>query len=213
MEWGVLIVVLGALFFAFLVLQATAAARHWDRVIAAGDAAALEEALTKAMDSWRDEKAPKGMAAAEWQGLRSVTLMAADRDRCRVALLANPELEIVDHRHEETTTAIEVGRRIAARTVERLLYEIPHVRFREVQVDVHERVATADGSWEPRCVLTTRATREAAAVAPWDEPAAAEVLGAWDTREEVEGEPVDPEDGAVIAAERPGTVLSTESVA
>lgn len=213
MEWGVLIVLLVGLFFAFVVLQATLASRHWDRVIAAGDAAALEEALTGAMDSWRDEKAPKGTAAAEWQGLRSVTLIAADRDRCRVALLADPEVEVVDHRHEETVGALEVGRRIAARTVERLLYEIPHVRFREVQVDVHERVATADGSWEPRCVLTTRATREAAAVAPWEEPDAAEVLAAWETREEAGGEPVDPESGALIAADRPGTVLSAEGAA
>jgi len=166
-EIGVLVVVLLGLFFAFLVLQGTFAARAWRERIAAGDLDVLGEALDDAFEVWRGMRPPKGMPAADWAALVSPELVAADRDRARVSLVADADVRVVGGERREIAGPLAVGRRVALRMAERLLYEIPHVRFGEVQIDVWERYRDAEGATVDRALLSTRATRELAADVDW----------------------------------------------
>ena len=210
MEWGVLFVVVLGVLLGFIVLQASLSARHWRRVIAEGDGEALKEALDDAFDSWRTARPPRGQPAADWQGLQSAALIAADRDRCRASLLAGADVRVVENRREHAGSARDVGRRIAVAMAERLLYEIPHVHFTEVQIDVFaldgdsgDSDDTGDDAGQ-RCVLTTRVTREAATLSEWDLAEPPEILAGWSTREASPGSSVDPDRDALISSERPG---------
>ena len=167
MEIGVLLVVAVGVFLGFLVLQGTFAARAWRERIAAGDLGVLREALDSAFESWREMRPPKGMPSSDWAALASAELVAADRDRARASLIADADVRVVSGGRREVAGPLAVGRRVALRMTERLLYEIPHVRFSEVQVDVWERFRDASGQTRTRALLTTRATREQAAAVDW----------------------------------------------
>jgi hypothetical protein len=202
-EWGILLIVLLGVLLGFLVLQATFASRHWDRVIAEGNRGALAEAIDDALDGWRDARPPKGTPPADSQALQSVTLVGADNRRCRVSLLAGADVRVADNKRREAGTPVDVGRRAAVTMAERLLYEIPHVRFDEVQVDVYGPAENGGGSGAgtQHCLLTTRVTRDAAYNSEWDEAEPHEILASWRTRQADDGS-IDPDDGALIIAAR-----------
>ncbi|MFA7249159.1 MAG: hypothetical protein WC273_05940 [Dehalococcoidia bacterium] len=182
----------------FMVFQAQFAARHWRRVIAAGDLEALGELLDQTFEAWRNGRPPRGMAPADWRALHTAALLAADRERARVSLLVEPDVRVVEGRRVEVGTAQEVARRAAVRMVERLMYEVPHVSFTAVQVDVHTEYRSADGTIVSPCLLTTRATRAVASWSDWERGDASEMLAEWDTREAAAGAPVDPSVDAVL---------------
>ncbi|MSQ41820.1 MAG: hypothetical protein EXR65_02135 [Dehalococcoidia bacterium] len=207
MGWGIIAVLLLGALLAFIVIQASFASRQWDRVIAAGDVNALGEALDTAFDGWRARRAPRGTPPADWQALLSAELVAADRDRCRVSLLAEPDLRVIDGQREEVGDAPSVARRAAVAMAERLLYEIPHVRFAELQIDVGTEYRAPDGTTREECLLSTRVTRAQAATADWDGGDTAAVLGEWRTRESARGRPLDPDQDALILPDEPGAVV------
>ena len=204
MEWAVLIIVLIGLALTFIVLQGSLAARHWRRVIADGDGDALRQALDAAFEGWRELKPPPGMVPADWQGLQSAALIVADRDRCRVSLLADTDVRVIDNERHEVGSALDVARRVAVAMAERLLYEVPHVRFEEVQIDVHTLYRDPDGSSRQECLLTTRVSRATASASEWDTEEPPAIVASWETREAAPGRPLDPEHGALIAAAPPG---------
>ena len=211
---GIAICLITFVIVGFLVVQARFAARQWRRVIAAGDEGALAELLDMTFDAWRSARPPRGLAPADWRALHTAALVAADRDHARASLLAEPDVRVVGGRRVEEGTAQDVARRAAVRMVERLMYEIPHVSFREVQVDVHTEYRALDGSLVDRCVLTTRATREAASAADWETPDARATLDGWATREAAEDrsagpEAVDPEEGALLPAPHTSESIGT----
>ena len=211
MEWGVLFFVLLGLLLGGIVLQATLAARHWRRVIEAGDVDALREAVDTAFESWRRLKPPRGFPAADWQGLQSAAIVAFDHDRCRVSLLAGPDVRVVGRERREVGSALDVARRVAVRMTERLLYEIPHVRFGEVQVDVHASYRDSSGEVQTECLLTTRVDRAAATAAPWDEADPAEILRDWVTREAMPGAPLDANERALIEPGAAAAIAEAEA--
>ena len=182
----------------FMVFQARYAARHWRRVIANGDANALDELLDQTFEAWRNSRPPRGVAPADWRSLHTAALIAATRDQARVSLLAEPDVRVVQGQRVEVGTAQEVARRAAVRMVERLMYEVPYISFATVQVDVHTEYRAADGTVTNPCLLTTIATREAASWAEWGTTDAATLLDGWSTREAAPGAPLDPSVGALL---------------
>lgn len=207
MEWGVLFFMLLGLLLGGIVLQATFAARHWRRVIEAGDVDALREAVDTAFESWQRRKPPRGFPPADWQGLQSAAAVAFDHHRCRVSLLTTPDVRVVGHERREMGSPLDVARRVAVLMAERLLYEIPHVRFDEVQVDVY---GPSDGGSGTACLLTTRVTRDVAYSSDWDTAEPREILASWRTRQ-ANGAAIDADDGALIGAVPPETVTSEPS--
>jgi hypothetical protein len=203
---AIVVILLVGVFLGFLVVQAKFAARKWRRVIAEGDRDALDELLDQTFEAWRMSRPPRGIAPADWRALHTAALVAADKDRCRVSLLADPDVRVVSGQRIEAGSAMDVARRAAVRMVERLVYEVPHVRFQDVQVDVYTDYRDAAGRTHSSCLLTTRASRQQVAEAPWGEAEAPEMLSEWHTLEAANGYAPDPDAGAVIEAPQ-GAVL------
>lgn len=210
MEWGILFFTLLGLAFGGIVLQATFAAQQWRRSIAAGDMNVLRQAVDNALEAWRRQKPPRGFPPADWQALMSVAVLAMDQRRCRVSMLVTPDIRVVDNQRREVGRPIDVARRVTVKMAERLLYEVPHVRFGEVQLDVYSSFLSEDGTSRSRCVLVSRVDREAAAAAPWDTGDDTDVLASWTTIEAGPGESVDPDVDALIAPEAQAAVLAAE---
>ena len=183
-----------------MVIQARFAARAWRRTITAGDNQALHALLDQTFEAWRNGRPPRRTPPADWRALHTAAVVAADRERIRVSLLAEPDVRVVEGQRVEAAGAQEVARRAAVRMVERLMYEMPHVSFDHAQVDVLTEFRRPDGAVTSQCLLTTRVTRDQAADADWDGNDHIAMLAEWETHEVAPGSPVDPDAGAVILA-------------
>src|SRR5690606_35180246 len=133
---GLVICLLIFIVVGVMVVQGRRVANHWRRVIAAGDQDALLELMDQTLEGWRNARPPRGTPPADWRALHTAALVAADRDRARVSLLADSDVRVIEGQRVEVGTAQEVARRAAVRMVERLMYEVPYVSFKQVQVDV-----------------------------------------------------------------------------
>ncbi len=182
----------------FAIVSSAFSQRHWKHVIAEGDRPTLVAAVEEAFETFRQMRAPRGAPPADWLGLQSATVVATDRDRCRVTVVVEPDLRVVDGERREVGPAQAVARRVAVRMVERLLYEIPLARFEAVQVDVYTEYRSAAGTIQTDCLLTTRVSRELGSETEWDEQEAGAILALWHTREAAAGAPVDPDAAAII---------------
>jgi hypothetical protein len=198
---GVIVVLLIAALVGFAIVQSAFSQRHWRKVIAEGDRDTLLAATEEALETFRGMRPPRGSPPADWRGLQSAVLVAADRDRCRVSVLVEPDIRVIDGERHEVGPAQSVARRVAVRMVERLLYEIPLARFEAVQVDAYTEYRSPEGRIQTDCLLTTRATRQLGNETEWDDEEAAAILALWQTRERAAGRPVDPEAGAIIRPE------------
>ncbi len=192
----------------FMVVQAMFAARRWRAVIRGGDRGALLQLLEMTLEEWRDSRPPKGTPPADWRALHTASLVAADRDRARVSLLVEPDVRVVGGQRSELASASAVARRAAVRMVERLLYEVPHTHFLEVQVDVNREFRNVDGSTGAECLLSTRAMRDRASLSDWDEGVPEALLADWETADAERGPPPDPDLDPLITPEEPQIVGS-----
>ena len=194
---GIVACLLTFIVVGILVFQARFAARAWRRTIAAGDTQALGALLDQTFEGWRNGRPARRTPPADWRALHTAAVVAADHDRIRVSLLAEPDVRVVEGQRIEVANAREVGRRAAVRMVERLMYEMPYVSFAQAQVDVLTEFRRPDGAVTSLCLLTTRVTREQAADADWEANDHEAMLAEWDTHEDAEGHPVNPDLGAV----------------
>lgn len=200
-EVGIILTVLIGGTVGWVIVQAFFGHRYWRRAIAAGDETAMRAALIEALDTWRRMRPDRDVIPSDWRALQSAGIVAADSTRCRVSLLADPDIRVVDGVRDEVGGAIHVARRSAVLMAERLLYEIPLIRFEAVQVDVYTQYRGPEGVTESVCLLTTQLTREEGADTYWDELGFDEILATWRTRERQPDAPLDPEEGALIAPE------------
>jgi hypothetical protein len=198
---GIALVLLIVAVVGFAIVQSAFSQRHWRKVIAQGDRETLLAATEEALETFRGLRPPRGSPPADWKGLQSAVLVAADRDRCRVSVLVEPDIRVIGGERREVGPAESVARRVAVRMVERLLYEIPLARFQAVQVDAYTEYRSPEGRIQTDCLLTTRVTRELGNETEWDDAEAAAILALWHTRERVEGRPVDPDAGAIVRPE------------
>lgn len=187
------------LWLAWMIVGSFVSHRHWRRVIAGGDEPALLAAVEEAIQTWQRMRLPVATPPADWAALQSASIVACDRQRCRVALIAGPDARVIGGERQIVGDASRVAARAAVRMAERLLYELPLARFDAVQVDVFAEYRSADGSVETDCLLTTQVSRVDAAVTDWDEATAETILDTWRTQRLAPPGPVDPDRGALIA--------------
>ena len=199
-ELGIILSLLIGGTLAFVIVPSFISHRYWRRAIAGGDAEALRAAVIEALDTWRRMRPPQDVVPSDWRALQSAELIAADTDRCRVSLLAEPDIRVIDGVREQVGSPETVARRAAVKMAERLLYDIPLSHFQAVQVDVYTQYRSPDGQVESDCLLTTQLERGLGAVTDWDDMAAGDILETWTTRELRPGELLDPEVGAIITA-------------
>ena len=197
-ELGLLLMLLVGGFLGFIITQSFFSQRHWRRIIAEGDVHALRASVIEAFETWRRMRPPADVPPADWRALVSADLVAADTERCRVSLLAEPDIRVIDGAREQVGPPREVARRAAVRMAERLLYDIPLARFEAVQVDVYAEYRSAEGEVESECLLTTQVSRNQAVITDWDDDAAPAILKSWSTREATATRDLDPADGALI---------------
>ena len=197
-ELGILFMLIVGGFLGFIITQSFFSQRHWRRIIAEGDLPALRASVIEAFDAWRRVRPPPDVPPADWRALMSAELVAADTERCRVSLLAEPDIRVVDGVREQVGPPGDVARRAAVRMAERLLYDIPLARFEAVQVDVYAEYRSPGGEVETECLLTTQVSRGQGVITDWDDDAAPAILKSWATREAVAGRDLDPGEGALI---------------
>jgi hypothetical protein len=195
-----LCIVIGSV-LGFVIMQSAFSHRHWRKVIAEGDQPTLLAAVEEALETFRGMRSPRGTPPADWRGLQSAALVAADRDRCRVSLLVEPDIRVIGTERREVGPAESVARRVAVRMVERLFYEIPLAHFEAVQVDIYTQYRSPQGEIETDCLLTTQVSRDMGNEADWDELEAAAILADWRTRERSSGQSLNPDASALIAPE------------
>ena len=200
-ELGVLLMLVVGGFLGFVITQSFFSQRHWRRIIAEGDLDALRASVLEAFETWRRMRPPPDVPPADWRALVSAELIAADTERCRVSLLAEPDIRVVDGVREQVGPPSDVARRSAVRMAERLLYDIPFARFEMVQVDVYAEYRSSEGEVESECLLTTQVSRGQAVITDWDDDAAPAILKSWSTREAGPARDLDPAVGALITAE------------
>jgi hypothetical protein len=103
---------------------------------------------------------------------------------------------MVGARREQVTTPLDASKRLAAKIIEMVMYDIPEVKVGLVRVDVYSTFPTAIGGIEQGCILTTTATREQANTADWDAASPSEIVDTFATRYEVDPagapRPIDP---------------------
>ena len=198
-ELGLLLMLPIAAFLGFIITQSFFSQRHWRRIIAEGDLDALRASVLEAFETWRRVRPPPDVPPADWRALMSAELIAADTERCRVSMLAEPDIRVIDGVREQVGPPSDVARRAAVRMAERLLYDIPLARFEAVQVDVYAEYRSAAGDVESECLLTTQVSRNQAVITDWDDDAAPAILKSWSTREAAASRDLDPGVGALIA--------------
>ena len=200
-ELGVLLMLVVGGFLGLVITQSFFSQRHWRRIIAEGDLDALRASVLEAFETWRRMRPPPDVPPADWRALVSAELIAADTERCRVSLLAEPDIRVVNGVREQVGPPTDVARRSAVRMAERLLYDIPLARFEAVQVDVYAEYRSAEGEVESECLLTTQVSRGQAVITDWDDDAAPAILKAWSTREATPTRDLDPGVGALVTVE------------
>jgi hypothetical protein len=195
----------------FMVVQATFAARKWRSVIAEGDRGALMQLLDQTFDAWRSGRPAKGTPPADFRALHTAALIAADHERIRVSMLAEPDVRVVGGQRDEVANEYVVARRAAVRMVERLLYEVPYASFAAAEVDVNLEYRDAAGETQTRCLLTTIARREVAALSDWEHGDPEELLAEWETLDGERGDTPDPERAPLITADEVAAVVAAEA--
>jgi len=195
----------------FMVIQAMFAARKWRSVIAEGDHPALMELLDQTFDAWRSARPPKGTPPADWRALHTAALIAADRERIRVSILAEPDVRVVAGQRDEVANEYVVARRATVRMVERLLYEVPYASFEAAQVDVNLEYRDAAGATLTRCLLTTTARRDVAAMSDWEDGEPDELLAEWETQDGEGRDEPDPNLAPLITADEVDAVVAAEA--
>ncbi len=185
MVWGLGVgIMIVGLFFAlagFVLFKETRKPRFWQEKVDEGDREMITQLVEEEVARWREERPPKGTPAAVWLGIQGVELIDIGRRHIRASTTAEPQFAQVGGQRRQVTSALDEGKRITARLVERFFYDIPHIRPDEVQIDLYTTFHEPGGEANQRCILSTNAHRQDAAEIDWENDAPeviAEQLGA-----------------------------------
>jgi hypothetical protein len=182
MEWALLGIAIFVLILTYIVVQGTRAAMAWRAAADAGDVKVIRDIVKDSLDGWRSTKRPKTVAPEVWRGVQSLQIVEIRPDLVRVSCQAESEYRMSDGTSVETANPLQAGMAITARALDMLLYELPHYRPQRVQIDVYATFREADGSSRRACILSTAASREAAATVDWEEWTPAEIIEALEGR-------------------------------
>lgn len=178
MQWGILGIGIFFLIIAYIVVQGTRAALAWRKAADAGDVKVIRDIVDDAIAAWRSVKRPKEVAPEVWRGVQSIQLVDVGPDFVRVSCEAESQYRLIDGRWAETTNPLQEGMAIAARIADMLLYELPHFKATNIQIDVYTSFRDAAGQPRRSCILSIEASRDAARNIDWEEWTAAEIVEA-----------------------------------
>lgn len=196
MGWGILGISLLGIFLGFVILQETFAQRHWRGLVNRGETWAIRTLVEQEIERWRTLRTPKGMNPALWNGIQTAEVAGTGRDFIHVTSSAEGEYRVVEGRHQEVSTPLDNGMKLAVALLDRLFYDIPNVKIATVRIDIYTTFRTEDGTPEQRCILTTTAERVDADHLPWEELEPAEIVNRFQSNYRVNERgvalPIDP---------------------
>jgi len=198
MGLGLVLCLVTFIIVGIVVFQAQFAARKWRQVIREGDVEALNQLIGDTFAEWRRRRPTRDSLLAEWNALQSVGLVAADHSAIRVSLLAEPAMTVAGGKPQQSVDVKEIALRSLVGTIERLMYEMPHVSFARAQVDVYTEYRSATSDNDLICLMSCKVDRELVASSDWDSGLAEQIAKGWPIEIVEDGKVLDPELGAII---------------
>jgi hypothetical protein len=181
MQWALLGISIFVLVLTYIVVQGTRAAMAGRAAAAAGDVKVIQDIVQDSIDSWRSMKRPKTVPPEVWRGVQSLQIVEVRVDLVRVSCQAESEYKMIGGQSIEAANPLQTGMAITACALEMLFYELPHYKPPRVQIDVYTTYREARQS-ERVCILSTSASREAAATIDWEEWTPPEIVEALEGR-------------------------------
>jgi len=182
LQWALLGIAIFVLILTYIVVQGTRAAMAWRTAAAAGDVKVIRDIVQDSLDGWRSTKRPKAVAPDVWRGVQSLHIVEVRPDLVRVSCQAESEYKTIEGRSIETANPLQSGMATTARAIDMLMYELPHYKPERVQIDVYATFRESDRASERACILSTTASREAAAAVDWEEWTPSEIVEALEGR-------------------------------
>ena len=198
MGLGLVLCLVTFIIVGIVVFQAQFAARKWRQVIREGDVEALNQLIGDTFAEWRRRRPTRDSLLAEWNALQSVGLVAADHSAIRVSLLAEPAMTVAGGKPQQSVDVKEIALRSLVGTIERLMYEMPHVSFARAQVDVYTEYRSATSDNDLICLMSCKVGRELVASSDWDSGSPEQIAKDWPIEIVEDGKVLDPELGAII---------------
>jgi hypothetical protein len=168
MQWALIGIAVVGIILAYVVWQGMRAANKYRELAAAGDIPTIRLIIDEGLAEWRSARPPKGLAPAVWVGVHTMEVVDVGPDYVHVSCNAEGEYKMVEDRWLETKSPIQEAMAIAAKAVEMLLYELPHLKLDRVLVDVYTTYRDAAGARRER-ILACNARRQDARQVDWDE--------------------------------------------
>ncbi|MPZ22530.1 MAG: hypothetical protein GEU28_03105 [Dehalococcoidia bacterium] len=152
----------------YVLVQEVRAQRHWRSLVRQGDQAAIRALVEEAMNGWRRGRPPKGVGVSVWGGVQSAEIVQVSPDAIRLSTAAEGQYSGLGDQRREVSSPLQEGKKIFVKLQEMVLYDIPNVRFHEIQIDVYTTFRHEDGSAIQRCILSGALDRGIAAEIDWD---------------------------------------------
>jgi len=153
---------------AYVVWQGMRAANKYRELAAAGDIPTIRLIVEEALAEWRSARPPKGMQPTVWAGLQTMEILDVGADYVHVSCSAEGEYKMEEGRWRETKSPVQEAMAIAAKAMEMLFYELPHMKMARVVVDVYTTYRDDAGARRER-ILACDVWREDARQVNWDE--------------------------------------------
>ena len=166
----------------YIVVQGTRAALAWRKAAAEGDVKVIRDIVEDALGAWRSMKRPKEVPAEVWRGIQSMQVVEVDAELVRVSCQAEGDYRLIDGRWVETANPLHEAMAITAKALDMLLYELPHYKPGQVEIDAYMTMREADRRTERVCILSTTATRDDAREVDWEEWTPAQIVEALEGR-------------------------------
>lgn len=182
MEWAVLGLFILFLLVTYIVVQGTRAALAWRKAAAEGDVKVIRDIVEDALGAWRSMKRPKEVPAEVWRGIQSMQVVEVDAELVRVSCQAEGDYRLIDGRWVETANPLHEAMAVTAKALDMLLYELPHYKPGQVEIDAYMTMREADRRTERVCILSTTATRDDAREVDWEEWTPAQIVEALEGR-------------------------------
>jgi len=166
----------------YIVVQGTRAALAWRKAAAEGDVKVIRDIVEDALGAWRSMKRPKEVPAEVWRGIQSMQVVEVDAELVRVSCQAEGDYRLIDGRWVETANPLHEAMAVTAKALDMLLYELPHYKPGQVEIDAYMTMREADRRTERVCILSTTATRDDAREVDWEEWTPAQIVEALEGR-------------------------------
>lgn len=165
---GVIVLILVVFLLAYVVWQETRAQRYWRQLVEAGDLDAIRQILDTELGRWRSGRLPRAVPAQVWAGVQRAEVTDVSPRAVWLSTSAEGQYGTVDGQRREVSTPLDEGMKIFAKLAELSLYDLPHLRFEKVHIDVYSTFRGRDGSATQRCILSGTMDRGTAAEIDWD---------------------------------------------